>query len=348
MNILTSIRIDEHSRVPKYKQIVEAIVFNVSIGKLKINDKIPSINDLSEELYLSRDTVERAYKILKKRKIIASVKGKGSYVSSTTRAPKLNILFLINKLSSYKMMVYNSFVGAMGNHAKTFLNIYNCNSSFFLSLLEDNLGVYDYYILMPHFVGEDLSHVSSTKEVLFAIDKIPREKLIILDNNNLKIEGDVVEIFQDFEKDILNSLEEALVKIKKYKRIVMVYPSKGIYPYPKRILRGFKTFCYKHAIDFEIREALQDDLFLRKKELYITIEESDLVTLIKRTREEKFELGNDLGVISYNDTPLKQLLGITVISTDFKAMGVSAAQMIQNNKRGKIKNPFYFIDRGSS
>ena len=44
---------------------------------------------------------------------------------------------------------------------------------------------------------------------------------------------------------------------------------------------------------------------------------------------------------------LKDLLGISVISTDFDVMGELAADMILNNKKGKIKNPFNFIDRQS-
>ncbi len=58
------IKIDEDSRVPKYKQIVDSILQNIANGNLKINQKIPSINSFSEEFYMSRDTVEKAYKRL--------------------------------------------------------------------------------------------------------------------------------------------------------------------------------------------------------------------------------------------------------------------------------------------
>ena len=52
-------------------------------------------------------------------------------------------------------------------------------------------------------------------------------------------------------------------------------------------------------------------------------------------------------LVLYNDTPLKELLGITVISTDFKVMGETAANMILNKQKGKVKMPFNFIDRDS-
>jgi len=44
-----------------------------------MDEKIPSINNFSKELRLSRDTVEKAYKVLKERKIVSSFPGKGYY-----------------------------------------------------------------------------------------------------------------------------------------------------------------------------------------------------------------------------------------------------------------------------
>ena len=84
-----------------------------------------------------------------------------------------------------------------------------------------------------------------------------------------------------------------------------------------------------------------------KGDLFITIEETDLVNLVNQIREKEFIMGEEIGVISYNDTPLKQLLGIAVVSTDFKIMGLMAAEMILNNDKSKVKVPFHFIDRAS-
>lgn len=56
MELFNYVEIDENSRVPKYQQIVDSIIENISQGNLKIDQKIPSINKFSEEYYLSRDT----------------------------------------------------------------------------------------------------------------------------------------------------------------------------------------------------------------------------------------------------------------------------------------------------
>ncbi|AQS95280.1 transcriptional regulator [Polaribacter sp. BM10] len=345
--MLKLITIEENSRVPKYQQIIDSIIHNISRDKLVMDQKIPSINMLSEEFNLSRDTVEKAYSILKERKIITSIRGKGFYISRTKLISKVNILFLVNKLSSYKLRTYNHFIDSIGANSHTDLHIYHCDETLFLNLIEKNKRAYDYFIIMPHFKTEDSKHISLPEKVLKTIQKIPNEKLIILDNIKENIHDSLIQIYQDFENDIYNALNEGVNKIKNYKKIILVYPEKAVYPYPRRILHGFRKFCVEHNLDFEILDKIYDDMILIKGDLFITIEESDLVNLVKQAREDEFKLGKDIGVISYNDTPLKELLGITVISTDFKVMGETAAEMILNKTKGKVKVPFNFIDRES-
>ncbi len=347
MNKLKYIEIDENSRVPKYKQIVDSIIHNISIGKLSMDEKIPSINMFSEEFYLSRDTVEKAYNILKERKIITSIRGKGYYITRTKLIVKKNVLFLVNKMSSYKMRIYNSFIDTVGASSHTDLQIYHCDETLFLNLLEKHNSAYDYYVIMTHFKSADLRHLSFTEEVRNAIKKIPTDKLIILDNVKLDMGGEIVEIFQDFENDIYNALKKGIEKVKTYSKIILFYPEKSVYPYPRRILHGFKKFCIEFSLDYEILDEVFDDMIIKKGDLFIVIEEADLVNLVKQIRENEWSLGTDVGVISYNDTPLKDLLGITVISTDFKLMGQTAAEMILNNKKGRVNIPFNFIDRNS-
>ncbi|QCX37662.1 GntR family transcriptional regulator [Aureibaculum algae] len=345
MNV--SVVIDEKSKVPKYKQVVDSIVNDVSSGKLKLGDKLPSINELSEATYLSRDTVEKAYKNLKNRKIITSVKGKGCYVSKNELISKINIFFLINKLSSYKMKIYNSFVKSLEGIGHVSLFIYHCDESLFVNLINQHVGGFNYYVIMPHFKTDKLDHISLTKEALTVMDKIPNEKIIVLDNKVDK-KNAYSEVYQDFENDIYDALKNGVDKIVKFDKIHLVFPKNTFYPYPRRILHGFKKFCFEYSLNFEILSEISENMDITKNEIFIVIEESDLVNLVKLTRDNNLELGKDIGVISYNDTPLKELLGITVVSTDFKKMGVTAAELILNKKQEKIKNPFNFIDRKST
>ncbi|WP_299212711.1 GntR family transcriptional regulator [uncultured Aquimarina sp.] len=347
MEFSVSIQIDHDSRKPKYKQIVDSIIADISKGNLKMGQKIPSINEISEECYLSRDTVEKAYNQLKERKIIVSVKGKGFYVAKTDLINKVNILFLVNKLSSYKMSIYNAFLNAIGTNAHLDLHIYHCDETLFLSLIDKHLGHYDYYAIMPHFKNDTLQHISFTDRVEQAINKIPKDKLVIMDNKLNFVKEDIVQVYQDFENDIFEALADGIERLRHYQKLILVYPEKSVYPYPRRILHGFRRFCATHSFDFEILNEIYDSMELQKGDTYITITETDLVDLVKQVRESSLILGKEIGIISYNDTPLKELLGITVIGTDFKKMGETTAQMILENRKEQIRNNFRFIDRKS-
>jgi len=65
MNQPSYIKINRNSRIPKYKQVMDSIVKGIKEQELLMGDKILSINALSEKFDLSRDTVEKAYSLLR-------------------------------------------------------------------------------------------------------------------------------------------------------------------------------------------------------------------------------------------------------------------------------------------
>jgi DNA-binding LacI/PurR family transcriptional regulator len=77
--------------------------------------------------------------------------------------------------------------------------------------------------------------------------------------------------------------------------------------------------------------------------------EDDLIVLLDQIRAKGLTLGKEVGLISYNETPIKRLLfeGISTISTDFVKMGEFAAELVKTNARTKLANPFAFIHRAS-
>jgi len=62
-----------------------------------------------------------------------------------------------------------------------------------------------------------------------------------------------------------------------------------------------------------------------------------------------FKIGRQVGIISYNETPIKKIIlnGITTISTDFQQMGVMAADLIRNNSKEHLHVPFKLTLRES-
>src|SRR5690606_17177337 len=222
-----------------------------------------------------------------------------------------------------------------------------CDPKLLLNILEENMGAYDHYVVMPHFKDQQQVHHNLDKEVLGSLKRISPEKLLIVDNYLPELGTEVASIYQDFKMDIYQALYEGISRLKNYHKLILVYPNSVVYPYPQEILQGFKNFCTDFGFDHEILDTIYQDMELDSYDAYILIEENDLVNLIKQVRDVNYELGKDIGIISYNDTPLKELLGITVISTDFKVMGETAAYMIKNRKKEAVKNVFRFIDRGS-
>ncbi|NJC28332.1 GntR family transcriptional regulator [Neolewinella antarctica] len=347
MELLDKITIDRHAPQPKYRQLVDSISENISVGNFQLNAKLPSINKLSEQFMLSRDTVEKAYKVLKDKRIIISVKGKGFYISSTPLDSQLKVLFLLNKLSAYKMRMYHSFLAAVGPEFHVDLQVYHCDEGLFLDILKKNQKTYDHYVIMPHFANARQRHTSATEPVLNAMRRIPDNKLIILDNYLEALAENHAGVYQDFENDLYEALKMSREKIARYQKFVITFPSRSVYPYPKRIVRGFNRFCVEAKIQFQVIEEIEEHMTLEPGTLYLTIPETDLVNLVKAARDQGFTLGEDIGVISYNETPLKDLLGITTVSTDFDEMGRLAADLLRQRGKEKTKNRFVFTDRNS-
>lgn len=332
-------RIDESSTIPKYLQVVNAIIADIEEGILKHGQRIPSINETSEMYYLSRDTVEKAYKELRERGIINSVRGKGNYICQKFSVNKLRVLLLFNKLSTYKKNMYYSLLRTLGEDAIVDLHVHHNDGKVCEALIQENLGKYNYYVIMPHFYD----HADTIMQTL---GKIPSSKLLLLDKNIDRYAGDCAAIYQDFERDINNALHSGIDLLYKYEKLILVYP-KDI-PYPIEIVKGFQRFCQETSFTCSVVDGVDEEAIMEKT-AFIVLEESDLVDLIKYARVNNLELGQDLGIISYNDTPLKEILanGITVISTDHEKMGETAAYMILNKRKGKIRNPFTLIRRHS-
>ena len=333
-------RIQEHSRVPKYQQLINNIIADIQEGKLKYGDKLPSINETSEELYLSRDTVERAYKKLRKLGVIVPVRGKGYYITSVDSLEKLKILLIFNKLSNYKKIVYQSFIETLGDKATVHIHIHHYETAIFNNILTENLGKYHYYVIIPHFT--DIS--DDTYEL---INKIPKERLVLLDKNLDNIHGDYISVYQDFQNDIYEALNQGIDLLEKYKKLVFILPEdpgkKGL-----NIQSGFRKFCGVNKFENEIIEN-EDFTEVYKGDVYISEEESDLVSIIKFARKKNLKTGKDIGILSFNDTPLKEVLenGISVISTNFVRMGSLAAELILEKRKLKVRNEFSFIRRNS-
>jgi DNA-binding transcriptional regulator YhcF (GntR family) len=333
------IRLDDHSATPKYQQLVNSIMRAVQTGQLKKDDVLPSINELSFEYEISRDTAEKGYRQLKKMGLLSSVPGKGYFIKSTEIDQTLRVFLLFNKLSAHKKIIYDALVGALSDKAFFDFYIYNNDFSLFKKLLLNRKQEYTHYVIIPHFIEGGEKAV----EVINTIDK---DKLIILDKLVPGVTGQYRAAYENFEKDIYTALEQALEQLQKYREIRIVFPENSYYPH--EIILGFERFCAEYAFAGKVVHRIEEDQ-VSEGVVYIILMEDDLAKVIEAIIEKKFQVGKDVGVISYNETPLKRIIlnGITTISTDYQMLGETTAQLILDKTPRHIEMPFYLTLRPS-
>lgn len=338
-NYLKVITIDEESVTPKYIQLSNSIILAIEEGKILVGDLLPSINDLTLALEISRNTIERAYNELKKSGVVSSVPGKGFFISNTDIKKPIKILLLFNKLSSHKKIIYDSFISTLGKNVIIDFFIYNNNFNLFKKFLSERLDNYSKYVVIPHFLegGENAYTIINT---------IPKEKLIILDKLVDNVTGSFGAVYEDFEKDIFGALEHLHMSLIKYSKIKIIFPD---YTYHSNgILKGFKSFCEKHSLNFQVLDNITNEN-IENNTVYINLMEDDLVVLIEKIIKTNFVVGQDVGVISYNETPLKKMIlnGVTTISTNFKLMGEETARLVLSNSTAHVPIPFTVTERNS-
>ena len=85
------ITIDLMSRVPIYEQIIEQLQTFVLKGILKVGDQIPSVRNLSIQLSINPNTIQKAYSELDRTGIIDTVPGRGSFIAKDAKENLRNL-----------------------------------------------------------------------------------------------------------------------------------------------------------------------------------------------------------------------------------------------------------------
>jgi DNA-binding transcriptional regulator YhcF (GntR family) len=75
--------LNAESGLPLYLQIAHELIFRIETGALRAGDKLPGIRKLAKELSVSFLTVNKAYRWLRTRRVVASTRGVGVRVVLT-------------------------------------------------------------------------------------------------------------------------------------------------------------------------------------------------------------------------------------------------------------------------
>ena len=76
------LNLDFTSDVPIYSQIKEQIIKSIARGDLKINESLPSVRNMAEEIGVNLHTVNKSYNLLKDEGYINIDRRKGAVVNS--------------------------------------------------------------------------------------------------------------------------------------------------------------------------------------------------------------------------------------------------------------------------
>lgn len=315
----------------KVKQLADLISQDISMGKYKGEDALPSINQLSRHYNVSRDTVFKAFMELKERGLIDSTPGKGYYVVNRQK----NILLLLDEYSPFKDTLYNSIIRHLSSRYKVDLWFHQYNESLFNAILRESLGRYNKYVVM-NFDNEKFS------DRLYKIDS---SKLLLLDFGKFD-KKDYSYICQDFDDSFYQALLQLKERLRRYQKLILLFV-KGT-KHPRSTCDSFRRFCADQNFACEVREEVEGTKVC-KGEVYIAIRQVDVVQVIKQSRGESLVCGTDFGLLAYNETPAYEVIdkGITTLSIDWKKMGTLAADFILSGKQIHVYLPTEIHLRGS-
>ena len=330
------IQFEDDSITPKYRQIIGAIQLKINTGELKKGDRLPSLNQWTKQYGLSQDTVLMAYNDLKSKGIITSQIGKGYFVQNENSDYQHKVLLVFDRLTAYKEELYDSFKEALKKEGSEQIFFHHNNPKMFQTIIDGAVGEYSEYVIMP------LDSPGSDQ----LLAKLPQNKVFILDQGRKKFKNSYPYVCQDFERDIYRILKKNAFLVTKYKRMSLVI--RHLKSHYKEIATGFKDFCKQLPIDFEVVSDIKS-FEIRPSDAFVVVDDRDLEFLVRYSIDKQMVLGSDLGIVSYNETPLKGIVasGITTITTDFSQMGKSMAEMILNHQNLKIDNPFIINLRNS-
>ncbi|MBE0655758.1 MAG: GntR family transcriptional regulator [Bacteroidales bacterium] len=307
----------EHPR-SKYQAIVQGILDAIEANALSKGDPLPSVNSFIQKLGIARMTVVKALNNLKERGVIYSEDKVGYFIKDVNLERKRKVFLFLNTFDSYHQVLYNSIIDNIDpGQISIDLFFHHCNPLIFKSVLIENLGSYGLYIISG-FCNPDQRSL---------LDRIPSRKLLQI-MRPPALEG-IPWISQDFYDELKIALNKIISRLKKYTTFILIFPSwRG---HPEIIKVTFKEFCEENGIHYRIEETLRPEL-IREGNAFWVIEDSDLLNLIKGAEKLGLSVGRDLGILSYNETPMKEIIrnGITVVSIDFAAMGKSIASYIKN------------------
>jgi DNA-binding transcriptional regulator YhcF (GntR family) len=319
----------------KHEQLVQGVIDAINDKNLIRGDMLPSVNTMSQELGFARETIVKAYRTLKDRGIIASKNRLGYYVVNEDTEQTLKVALMMFGFDTFQEIFYRNFREGVGEKVHVDVFFHHNNMDVFETMLHHIQGKYGMYVISP------IPH-PNTKGLL---EQIPRTKFLMFDRYE-GMDGTFNHITQEFEASSYRIFTELWSTLRQFDEFILIYEHH--YITPTGILTAFQKFGKTYQLQTTIQQTYQAGT-LQKGKVYFTLENTYLYQMIKDAKAQGLKLGQDVGILSHNDEPLKEILadGITTYSTDFGLIGRKAAHFVLTREPLQEVVPTVLIRRNS-
>lgn len=321
--------------VSKHDSIVRGIQDAIEEGQLVLGNALPSVNKMVSETGFARKTIVKAYSDLREKGIIESKNRLGYFIASEDTSQVMQVALVLYAFHTFQEIFYNTFRSHLGQHIKIDVYFHHNNIVMFENIIASITSKYKMYVVAP------IQH-QQTREIM---GLIPTDKLLMVDRY-CDLGKPFSHITQEFETSLYQALVKLEATIQTYDKMVLYFQDES--DYPLEVLKAFRRFCQHYKVEGEIYTRYQPE-HLQKGMVYFTIGDNDLWGILKDVKAKNWVIGKDIGIISHNDTPVKEIIsgGITTFSTDFELMAQKAATYVLNKQGIQETIPSILIRRNS-
>ncbi|MEM9525080.1 MAG: winged helix-turn-helix domain-containing protein [Bacteroidota bacterium] len=323
------------ARLSKHEQIVNGVLTSIEDQVVSRGQILPSINQMSMELGVARKTVDKAYGELKDRGLVESRNRRGFFVSTQAVEQTVRVALVLYEFRPFQEMFYNVFRQSVGENVQVDTFFHHNNLSVFEDIVGKINGRYGLYVIAPIIDKR-------TSEIL---DQLINNRLLLIDRF-VETKSRVSCVIQEFERSTYEILLALKPRLCGYERIELFFREQQAYP--EGILAACKAFCKKNKVKLRVKDRYEQGT-LSRGVLYLTVGDTDLWTLLEDCIDRDYVLGEDLGILSHNESRIKKIVhgGVSTWSTDFGRMAERAARFVLEREPEEVTIPTVFIDRNS-
>jgi DNA-binding transcriptional regulator YhcF (GntR family) len=315
----------------KHDRFVQGII-NAINAKIVARDEIlPTVSKMMKELGFSRETIIRGYKELIDRGIVVSKNRQGYFVGSGNTDRIMNVALLMYNLDTFEEQFYRNFRHEIGHKINLNTYFHHGDIEIFETILSQIKGKYGMYVIAP----------IPNPKMIELLENIPRNKLLIFDRYE-PLDGEFNHITQEFANSSYDVFSKLAPRIRQFDEFIFYHSPASLDP--KEIVGSFKRFLK----DFNIKGHIEKEFIpgtVEKGKVYFTLDNFALWQIMRDCISKNLKAGKDVGVLSSNDEPAKEITGITTFSADFSQMGTLAGRAVLKKQDIQLTVPMILFQR---